>query len=533
MERNIPRIFLVLALLLGAVFAFLNPPLQAPDEFAHFFRAYGVSQGQFVAHDLTRVPAGVVDLTREFPIHLEKAHRVRTGEIIDDLGKPLQESQSRDVPNEAIGLYSFLPYLASGGAIRLGRWFSASPLALLYLGRLANGIAYALVVYFALRLLPDFHALLFCLALAPTALYQANSLSIDAITFSVAFLLCAYLLHLAFDPAIGRIGNAQYAATAVLTALAALCKADVILVVLALLIPPKKFPSVRIRWLFLACCGGLAALVAGGWGVANAGNLKLYEEARLRLGISPVGNWEFVEQHPLLFGAAVLRTSRFHAFDYLDEFVSTIGWLAASIPRWVVGVYAALMITAAATQTVRTVLEAWQKAVLLAAFLAGTVAVFVMLWGFETPATYIQRDVLRGVGHVPGVQGRYFVPFALPLCLLLSNRRLRLNPRWFVGFAVAVICLGSGAAWMTIRQTFYETGAAAAASLPVGKLEGSLARKPGDSSEEQKVYFVEHGRKRWVTTADWIVSKGMKWPSGVGTIEARELDALPLGATLP
>src|SRR5271163_2299778 len=160
-DRNLPRLFLALALLLGVPFALLNPPLQAPDEFAHFYRAYGVSEGQFVAHDLTQVPRSVVALTREFPIHLETAHRIHAQDLLADLGTPLRESDSTGVPNEGMGMYSFVPYLASGTAIRLGRLFSASPLALLYLARLGNGLVYALLVFIALRLLPDFRVLLF------------------------------------------------------------------------------------------------------------------------------------------------------------------------------------------------------------------------------------------------------------------------------------------------------------------------------------------------------------------------------------
>ncbi len=65
------------------------------------------------------------------------------------------------------------------------------------------------------------------------------------------------------------------------------------------------------------------------------------------------------------------------------------------------------------------------------------------------------------------------------------------------------------------------------------KFEGSLVRKPGSTAEQQRVYFIENGRRRWVTTADWIISRGMKWPSDVRLVDARELDAIPLGPNLP
>jgi SAM-dependent methyltransferase len=63
--------------------------------------------------------------------------------------------------------------------------------------------------------------------------------------------------------------------------------------------------------------------------------------------------------------------------------------------------------------------------------------------------------------------------------------------------------------------------------------EGCLVRRPGETAEDQKVYFVENGRKRWVTTADWIIAKGMNWPSDVQLITPEELDAIPPGPRLP
>jgi SAM-dependent methyltransferase len=63
--------------------------------------------------------------------------------------------------------------------------------------------------------------------------------------------------------------------------------------------------------------------------------------------------------------------------------------------------------------------------------------------------------------------------------------------------------------------------------------EGCLVRRPGESPEDHKVYYVENGRKRWVTTADWIIAKGMNWPSDVQLITADELDAILPGPPLP
>jgi SAM-dependent methyltransferase len=63
--------------------------------------------------------------------------------------------------------------------------------------------------------------------------------------------------------------------------------------------------------------------------------------------------------------------------------------------------------------------------------------------------------------------------------------------------------------------------------------DGCLVRRPGETPEDQKVYYVENGRKRWVTTSEWIVQKGLRWPEDVQFITAAELDAILPGPTLP
>lgn len=92
---------------------------------------------------------------------------------------------------------------------------------------------------------------------------------------------------------------------------------------------------------------------------------------------------------------------------------------------------------------------------------------------------------------------------------------------------------------MCARKPWDSTGQEAANQQRIASqafktsFEGCLVRRPGETAEDQKVYFVENGRKRWVTTADWIISRGMNWPSDVQFITASELEAILPGPPLP
>ena len=89
------------------------------------------------------------------------------------------------------------------------------------------------------------------------------------------------------------------------------------------------------------------------------------------------------------------------------------------------------------------------------------------------------------------------------------------------------------------RKPWTSTEEQAASDEKVGRqvfytpFEGYLVRRPGETVEDNKVYFVDHGRKRWVTTADWIIARGMNWPEDVKVITAEELDELLPGPPLP
>src|SRR5271157_533280 len=120
----------LLGALIGLSYVFVLPPLQAPDEFAHLYRAYGVSTGSCVAAPVLDVPKNLRDLVDAFPAHLEQARRIKARDLAGLSRTPLDESVRVPVRNEAINLYNCLPYLpsalssVSAGSSRLLRWCS-------------------------------------------------------------------------------------------------------------------------------------------------------------------------------------------------------------------------------------------------------------------------------------------------------------------------------------------------------------------------------------------------------------------------
>jgi hypothetical protein len=67
---------------------------------------------------------------------------------------------------------------------------------------------------------------------------------------------------------------------------------------------------------------------------------------------------------------------------------------------------------------------------------------------------------------------------------------------------------------------------------PPSRYEGKLVRLAGGGEESAKVYFVEHGKKRWVVSIDWIKKQGFRWPDDVLELPRPELDAMPDGQVI-
>jgi uncharacterized membrane protein len=167
-------------------------------------------------------------------------------------------------------------------------------------------------------------------------------------------------------------------------------------------------------------------------------------------------NMRFLYEHPFETASIFVRTLA--DFNYIHakstEIVGRFGWLSVSLPGWVVCLYLGLLVVAAATQTRNTSLAWIARGLLLLFVVAAAANTMAAGWTLETPiivlgvpASWAQFRVLT--------QGRYWIPLAFPALVLLTNTKVRLNPRLFAAIAIAIILIANGVAIGTIRTTYY------------------------------------------------------------------------------
>src|SRR5581483_8879319 len=268
------RAFLALAAPFGLAFLLAIGPFEGADEFAHFLRAFQVSEGGLLARRVDRRVGGwmprSIGVTRletleDIPLHRDRTHD--PARIRRMLALPLDPADRLflDFPNSALA--SPVSYLPQAAAMGLGRLLGLSPLLLLYLGRGLNLAAWTLLTHAAIRAAPLRKWLLVALALSPVSLFQASTLSADAATNALAALWLACCLRERRETA--PLAAGRLALLAALAAALALSKAPYgVLVLLWFLLPWRRFGS-RARFAAAsAALVGVSAALAVSWAVA-------------------------------------------------------------------------------------------------------------------------------------------------------------------------------------------------------------------------------------------------------------------------
>jgi uncharacterized membrane protein len=420
-DLNMARTFAAIALLFGLPLVFVTPPFQIPDEWAHFYRAYQVSEGHFVAP----APHGIggADLPASLPIlreHFAKSHFQPRGQIsskiLSALTIPLYSDDRRYVqsPN---AIYSPLPYAPQAIAIGIGRQLNLAPLRLMYLGRLANLLCFVILGCTSLSIVPAFRRPIFLILVMPMMLDLAASLSADVMTDSLAILLAATILR-----ECGRetaISTRAQAAIALLAAGVTLAKlAYFPLSGLVLLIPASRFGERKARWLFVLVILALTAATESYWASRTAGlNAKIHWTAG-----APEQFAMLLHQPLRIFSLTWHTLERETGRLVLSFFGSRLGRMDVKTFRPFVQIYMFLMAWSVWPTPDDPSLPRPPRLEWVIAFSAGSAlaAAALLNYLFWTPP---------GSSSIEGLQGRQLIPISPAIVMLLGWELARIIPR--------------------------------------------------------------------------------------------------------
>lgn len=440
-------VFLAASLVSGLVHLVLTPPFQAPDEAAHLFRAWRVSEARLDVRPgrdraWIEVPAGLLHPGEELygpspPFRAMRA--ISWDELRGATRLPLDPTPRRVfVPNTL--QYTFVPYVPQAAGIAFARAGGASALGAFYAARFANLVLSSLLIAWAIAKLPAYRWLTAAIALTPMAVALRASASADALALAAACLLVASIAHAAWSAsALRRPDVVVLVAAAVLVC--ATKAAYVPLVFLVLLIPRARWPAELGRPWAWAAAGGLLVASVTAWALATA---RAVPALRVDVAVDPPRQVAHALAHPWSFAGIVLRDYAVHAPRYAAQLVGKLGWLDVRLPPLFVVVYllwlvALLVLDGALEVDVRP----WQRWLVGGCAAACLVLVSASQYALWTPLA---------AARVEGVQGRHLLPVAMAAIWAFHSRRRA--ERWSRGVALTVIA-SSGVALLVAAAALY------------------------------------------------------------------------------
>lgn len=403
---------------------FLTPPFQVPDEPAHFLKACHILTGHFfpVKSPTSEVPGVYLPPTvvstalGTCPGVAYNSHlKVDLSRILFFLTQNVSPEPPVFVELPTIGVYTPVAYLPQSLGIWVGQILGLAPLVWMYLGRICNLAAWIVLTYWALRLIPLYGEVLLLMALSPMSLFLAASLSSDALTNGLAFSFSALVLRMAYDNHEPLRRKNMILITG-LSLLLSGCKFIYgALVLLWALVPRWKFRSSK----HMAGCLIMLILVGLGPSLIWATYVNKYKHIprpELRAQVTYQENMqqkiEFIKKDPAAFVGLLLRTVKHFILSWFKTAVGVLGWYDTPLPLPLIALYIISMLVALffspAPAVPTTIL---QRVLAMSIIMAVLGALLIFEYFFWTP---MDSKV------IVGIQGRYFIPLIIPICVLFQ-----------------------------------------------------------------------------------------------------------------
>ncbi len=405
---SLEKQFLLVAIVLGAMFIILLPPGQSPDEITHFRRAYGISEGILVPNEKVDDSGAVGSDIPINTVFLERnASHGTYLEITKQIGLSSEETSKQSYTSAA--LYNFICYIPQALAVLIGKILNFSVLGIAYLMEIFDFIVWTFFIYFAIKLIPRFKIIVMFIALFPITLQEATSLSPDALTIGLSVFFISYILYLAYEQK-KKLSKKQLAILLVISLVIGLCKIVYLpLVLLLLIIPVEKFGSKKKKWIFLCVLFSMVAILNLTWLAVSSNYLIEY-----RTGVDSKTQLMGILKNPVTYLMVVIRTLNACWQDWaLNTFGLTLGYFNFVLPSILFFTSFAITVLLFGQRSEALKIKKFDRIMFALVFL-----IIVML---ILTSLYMQWNPV-GSSIIEGVQGRYFLPIMLLVPIMISRR---------------------------------------------------------------------------------------------------------------
>lgn len=433
-HEKIEKIFLKIMIPIGILYLFLILPNRVPDEDDHIYRAYSISNFDFIP-SRNEKGEGITMIPR-FLVENDKSH-VNTYEDLNVILK--QKTDYHDTIHHFNAAQTYFPtlYIFSSISFFITRILNINIFIGIYFARLFNFTVFLVFAHYALKILPYGKITLFIYMFSPIFIQQIASVSADSLINTISILYISYLLYLLFNKE--KLSIKEKAILSCLTVFLTLSKYVYfpLIFVSGLLIVKKNFNKKDKKFIATLFCICLILCII--YFIINMG----YADARkdeFPYEVDSIKQISFIKNNPKEFIKTLIRTLVYRGNRWIGEFCgSSLDWLVLNISKTIYIPYGIILILSLFVELDNINIKMNKFQILYNSCIFFGICFLIVL------GIYISWSPIANI-FVEGVQGRYFIPIAILFLLSIKNYKISLKNKYINAIIpLLIIIINSGA----------------------------------------------------------------------------------------
>lgn len=400
-KNDLAHLFLLLAIPVGVLYLVFIFPDAIPDEPMHFYKTFLTSNLDFTMNNVVGVPSDYsargIEQYNQYWNLLFSTSNYSTGLI-----------------NYTPVQYSFILYLIPSFGIIFAKIFSLSVYMGYFLARMLNLITFLYLGYKTIKLTPIAKVIFFIYLFNPMVIHQTISLSADVLINSISILFIAYVLSLKFSNK--KIEYKDILLILLFLLFTVLAKYLYLPLIGLLLIVFDKIRKVDIKKILFFLMGCImVACIYYCLNILTLSTANLVVESSVENMISPIGQLHYILNNPfnyiMMLIQTVINKFDFYWFSFFGRYLSYLDWHVHVFP---IILYIILFFMSPFFMDEKYKLKISSRIWLILISIILFILVITGLYLTWTPVGYNIAE---------GVQGRYFIPFAILFLISFSGKR--------------------------------------------------------------------------------------------------------------
>ena len=377
---------LIMSFVLGGLmimYICIIPSGKAPDERAHFYRAYEIANISMISEHIGETGEG----GNYLPVNIDKW---------EDKNARLDTNQLEPIKFGNMSLYAPISYLPQSIGIKIACCFTDNVSSIFFGGRLSNALFSFILCVFALYLIPFGERVLFVIMTFPMTLQELVSLSPDGLTVSLSIFFLAYVLKCANSTT--QIKRKDIIVLFVSGIILSLCKIVYVIILPAIIIIPLDIYKTKKIGKIVRC-----GLIASGllfnfvWLKIASGFLVEFNK-----GVDSGKQVLYILKSPFSYCRVILNTLKESPLWLKRMIGESLGSYNVLISAMVwIGLLVILIYELENTEVNKLRIKKNRFVLFVSLFIVGVVLIMTSLYVQWTPYSY---------SEIFGVQGRYFTP---------------------------------------------------------------------------------------------------------------------------